>query len=76
LEGVRKLRTQKEALSIMGVAGGGDPPGVNALKFAEIVAATVLAGELNLLAALASGHLAKAHEKLGRGGARRARIER
>jgi len=65
--GGTRLRTQIEALSIMGVAGGGDPPGVNALKFAEIVAATVLAGELNLLAALASGHLAKAHEKLGRG---------
>jgi hydroxymethylglutaryl-CoA reductase (NADPH) len=60
----------------MGVAGGGDPPGVNALKLAEIVAAIVLAGELNLLAALASGHLAKAHEKLGRGRARQARLER
>jgi hydroxymethylglutaryl-CoA reductase (NADPH) len=74
--GGTRLRTQREALSIMGVAGGGDPPGVNALKLAEIVAATVLAGELNLLAALASGHLAKAHEKLGRGRARQARLER
>jgi hydroxymethylglutaryl-CoA reductase (NADPH) len=70
--GGTRLRTQREALSIMGVAGGGDPPGVNALKFAEIVAATVLAGELNLLAALASGHLARAHEKLGRGKVREA----
>lgn len=65
--GGTRLPTQREALSIMGVAGGSNPPGLNALKFAEIVAATVLAGELNLLAALASGHLAKAHEKLGRG---------
>ncbi|MDM7275911.1 MAG: hydroxymethylglutaryl-CoA reductase (NADPH) [Thermoprotei archaeon] len=71
--GGTRLRTQKEALSIMGVAGGGDPPGVNALKLAEIVAATVLAGELNLLAALASGHLARAHEKLGRGRIRESR---
>ncbi len=70
--GGTRLRTQREALSIMGVAGGGDPPGVNALKFAEIVAAAVLAGELNLLAALASGHLARAHEMLGRGRIRRA----
>lgn len=61
------LPTQREALSIMGVAGGGDPPGVNAMKFAEIVAAAVLAGELNLLAAIAAGHLARAHEALGRG---------
>ncbi|WP_460126258.1 hydroxymethylglutaryl-CoA reductase (NADPH) [Stetteria hydrogenophila] len=62
------LPTQREALAMLGVAGGGDPPGVNALKFAEIVAAAVLAGELNLLAALAAGHLARAHKALGRGG--------
>jgi len=68
--GGTRLPTQREALSLMGVAGGGDPPGLNALKFAEIVAATVLAGELNLIAALAAGHLARAHEALGRGGAR------
>ena len=68
--GGTRLPTQREALSIMGVAGGGDPPGTNARKFAEILAATVLAGELNLLAALASGHLARAHEMLGRGGVR------
>jgi len=55
------LPTQQEALSIMGVAGPGDPPGTNAKKFAEIVAATVLAGELNLLAALAADELARAH---------------
>ncbi len=66
--GGTRLPTQREALSIMGVAGGGDPPGLNALKLAEIIASTVLAGELNLLAALAAGHLARAHEMLGRGG--------
>jgi len=68
--GGTRLPTQREALSIMGVAGGGDPPGSNARKFAEILAAAVLAGELNLLAALASGHLARAHQLLGRGGVR------
>ncbi len=61
------LPTQREALSILGVAGGGNPPGVNAKKFAEIIAASVLAGELSLLAALSSKELAKAHERLGRG---------
>ena len=65
--GGTRLQTQREALEILGVAGGGDPPGTNALKFAEIVAASVLAGELNLLAALAARQLAKAHERLGRG---------
>ncbi len=69
--GGTRLPTQREALEILGVAGGGDPPGVNAKKFAEIVAAAVLAGELSLLAALAAGHLAKAHIKLGRGGGSR-----
>ena len=69
--GGTRLPTQREALSIMGVAGGGDPPGTNARRFAEIVAATVLAGELNLLAAQASRELGRAHIMYGRGGARR-----
>jgi hydroxymethylglutaryl-CoA reductase (NADPH) len=60
------LPTQKEALSIMGVAGGGTPAGSNSLKFAEIVAAAVLAGELNLIAAQSTRELGKAHKKLGR----------
>jgi len=60
------LPTQREALELLGVAGPGDPPGRNALKFAEIVAATVLAGELNLLVALARNELASAHQRLGR----------
>ena len=38
-----------------------------ALEFAEIVAGTVLAGELSLIGALAAGHLARAHQELGRG---------
>jgi len=65
--GGTRLPTQREALSIMGVAGGGDPPGVNAGRLAEIIAGAVLVGELNLLAALAAGHLAEAHRRLGRG---------
>jgi hydroxymethylglutaryl-CoA reductase (NADPH) len=64
--GGSSLPTQKEALSIMGVAGGGNPPGSNSLKLAEIISAAVLAGELNLLGAQASRELGKAHKKLGR----------
>jgi hydroxymethylglutaryl-CoA reductase (NADPH) len=52
---------------MLGVAGGGDPPGTHAKAFAEIVAAGVLAGELSLLGALAAHHLARAHQDLGRG---------
>jgi hydroxymethylglutaryl-CoA reductase (NADPH) len=61
------LETQRECLSILGVAGGGTPPGTNAKRFAEIAACAVLAGELSLLGALAAGHLARAHRALGRG---------
>jgi hydroxymethylglutaryl-CoA reductase (NADPH) len=59
--------TQQECLKLLGVAGGGTPPGTNAKKFAEIIAAGVLAGELSLLGALAAQHLARAHQQLGRG---------
>jgi len=60
------LATQSEALEMLGLAGGGDPPGSNADALAEIVAAGALAGELSLLSALASRHLSSAHEDLGR----------
>ena len=62
------LDTQRECLSLLGVAGGGTPPGSNAAKFAEIAGCAVLAGELSLLGALGAGHLARAHRALGRGG--------
>jgi hydroxymethylglutaryl-CoA reductase (NADPH) len=62
------LGTQKEALEILGVAGGDN--GKNAEKFAGIVGAAVLAGEISLLASLSQGTLAEAHQRLGRGGSR------
>ncbi|MDO5836632.1 MAG: hydroxymethylglutaryl-CoA reductase (NADPH) [Methanobacterium sp.] len=60
--GGTRLETAQECLNILGVVGSGK---VN--KFAEIVAGTVLAGELSLMGALAAGHLARAHKDLGRG---------
>ncbi len=69
--GGTRLPYARAALESLGCAGGGDPPGSNARKFAEIVAATALAGELSLLASLAEGSLARSHAKLGRGGASR-----
>ena len=59
--------TQHECLAMLGVAGGGDPPGAHAKAFSEIIAAGVLAGELSLLGALAAQHLARAHQEHGRG---------
>jgi len=59
------LATQKEALTLLGVFGGDH--GKNALHFAEIVGAAVLAGEISLLASLSIGTLAQSHSRLGRG---------
>ena len=58
------LPAQKEALSILGLGKGKKG---EALDLAKIIAGAVLCGELSLVAALAAGHLVKAHEQLGRG---------
>ena len=52
---------QKECLEILDCYGKG---GVN--KFAEIIAATVLAGELTTICAITTGTFVSAHAKLGR----------
>ncbi len=64
--GGTKLPTQSEALDILGHAGGGEPAGANADALAELIAVGALAGELSLVAAFTSRHLASAHEELGR----------
>lgn len=65
--GGTNLSAQKESLNLLGVGGSGDPPGSHAKKFAEIVAAAVLCGELSLLSSLSGKDLAKAHKKYARG---------
>ena len=55
------LGTGRECLELLGCAGAGQ-----ALKFAEVIAATLLAGELSMGAALASGEFVAAHEAYGR----------
>ena len=55
------LATQRECLDIMDCYGAGK---VN--KFAEIIAATVLCGELSLLSAILARDWVSSHEKLGR----------
>ncbi len=64
--GGTRIATQQECLEMLGVAGAGEPPGANAKKLAEIIAAAVLAGEISLIGALAARHLARAHATLGR----------
>jgi hydroxymethylglutaryl-CoA reductase (NADPH) len=55
------LGSSLECLKILDCAGTG-----KALKFAEIAAATALAGELSFAGALCSGEFVQAHESLGR----------
>jgi hydroxymethylglutaryl-CoA reductase (NADPH) len=55
------LGTARECLEMLGCVGAGTAP-----KLAEIVAATLLAGELSMGAAIASGEFVDAHEEYGR----------
>jgi hydroxymethylglutaryl-CoA reductase (NADPH) len=55
------LGTSRECLDMLGCAGSG-----HAAKFAEIVAAMLLAGEISMGAAIASGEFVDAHETYGR----------
>jgi len=65
--GGTSLHSQKACLSMLGVAGASrENPGENSKKLAEILSATVLAGELSLNAALASNNLISAHMDLNR----------
>lgn len=58
------LPAQKEALNILGLAGG--RKGKNAKSLAEVTGGAVLAGELSLLASLSAGTLASSHERFAR----------
>ncbi len=56
--GGTRLPTQRECLELMDCHGDG-----TARRFAEIVAATLVAGELGILAALANGRFIEAHRQ-------------
>lgn len=56
------LGPQKSVLDMLGIKGAHPTnPGQNAQRLARIIAASVMAGELSLLSALAAGHLIRAH---------------
>ncbi|KAG0213713.1 3-hydroxy-3-methylglutaryl-coenzyme A (HMG-CoA) reductase isozyme [Mortierella sp. GBA30] len=62
LGGGTALPPQASMLEMLGVRGSHpDTPGANAQRLARIICAGVMAGELSLCAALAAGHLVKAH---------------
>jgi len=60
------LPSQSACLSMLGVKGTAQLPGANAEQLARIVSATVMAGELSLMSALAAGHLVRSHLKHNR----------
>ncbi|XP_054613714.1 3-hydroxy-3-methylglutaryl-coenzyme A reductase-like isoform X1 [Dunckerocampus dactyliophorus] len=60
--GGTNLPPQQACLQMLGVQGTRpNQPGENARQLARVVCATVLAGELSLMAALEAGHLVKSH---------------
>lgn len=61
------LPSQSACLDMLGVRGGHSKiPGTNAKIFAKIVCATVMAGELSLMAALVNSDLVQSHMKHNR----------
>ncbi|XP_053509966.1 3-hydroxy-3-methylglutaryl-CoA reductase a isoform X1 [Ictalurus furcatus] len=60
--GGTNLAPQQACLQMLGVQGASETcPGENARQLAKVVCATVLAGEISLMAALAAGQLVKSH---------------
>ncbi|CAL8277046.1 unnamed protein product [Merluccius merluccius] len=60
--GGTNLLPQQACLQMLGVQGtSASHPGENARQLARVVCASVLAGELSLMAALAAGHLVQSH---------------
>ncbi|KAJ0989790.1 hypothetical protein J5N97_008146 [Dioscorea zingiberensis] len=65
--GGTQLAAQAACLELLGVKGAGlETPGSNSRRLASIIAGAVLAGELSLMSALASGQLVKSHMKYNR----------
>ncbi|CAG7847758.1 3-hydroxy-3-methylglutaryl-coenzyme A reductase 2 Short=HMG-CoA reductase 2 [Serendipita indica DSM 11827] len=61
------LAPQAAVLEMLGIQGANSAsPGHNARKLARLIAASVMAGELSLMSALAAGHLIRAHISLNR----------
>jgi hydroxymethylglutaryl-CoA reductase (NADPH) len=61
------LAPQRAMLDMLGIAGAHPTaPGANAQRLARIIVASVMAGELSLMSALAAGHLIQAHMKHNR----------
>ncbi|KAI3732255.1 hypothetical protein L1987_63458 [Smallanthus sonchifolius] len=65
--GGTQLASQSACLNLLGVKGASkESAGSNARQLAKVVAASVLAGELSLMSAIAAGQLVNSHMKYNR----------
>ncbi|KAF8377960.1 hypothetical protein HHK36_031349 [Tetracentron sinense] len=65
--GGTQLASQSACLNLLGVKGASkEAPGSNSRLLATIIAGSVLAGELSLMSAIASGQLVQSHMKYNR----------
>ncbi|KAL6217887.1 hypothetical protein ACLB2K_011104 [Fragaria x ananassa] len=65
--GGTQLASQSACLNLLGVKGANrEAPGANARQLASVVAASVLAAELSLMSAIASGQLVNSHMRYNR----------
>lgn len=65
--GGTQLASQSACLNLLGVKGASkESPGSNSRLLATIIAASVLAGELSLMSAIAAGQLVNSHMKYNR----------
>lgn len=65
--GGTQLASQSACLNLLGVKGSNaESPGANAQTLARVVAGAVLAGEISLMSALATGQLVKSHMRYNR----------
>lgn len=65
--GGTQLASQSACLNLLGVKGANkESPGANARGLANIIAGSVLAGELSLMSAIAAGQLVRSHMKYNR----------
>lgn len=65
--GGTQLASQSACLNLLGVKGANkELAGSNARQLAKVVASSVLAGELSLMAAISAGQLVKSHMKYNR----------
>ncbi|RAL37751.1 hypothetical protein DM860_000445 [Cuscuta australis] len=65
--GGTQLASQAVCLNLLGVKGAcKESPGANSRVLATIIAGSVMAGELSLMSAIASGQLVKSHMKYNR----------